>query len=267
MTRINSIGIRGHPYTMPLGKCGAFSFVHTMCALLTCENGRFLAGTDNWLLFRHYSILGAAMLTVAIEMVRHHYTLLPGSFLLTYGSLSFNCYACLGADINTLWKCYCLIRTRYWYDFCLSVMCRVHKNCNCRTVKTKTGSLRWIYAIVCRNRNGERLHSCFARHRRRRFVVVSRVSLAVCTVLFICLQSPKIQVDLLDDSNLMLSLVNGADTIAAQLHAQMCRELKLPETASKIFAIWICSESLRTFMCFFSLFFSNLHFFSAQNYN
>lgn len=72
--------------------------------------------------------------------------------------------------------------------------------------------------------------------------------------LVICLQLPKIQVDLLDDSNLMLSLVNGADTIAAQLHAQMCRELKLPETASKIFAIWICSESLRTLLCFCVLF-------------
>uniref|UniRef100_A0A914UZN2 KRIT N-terminal NPxY motif-rich region domain-containing protein n=1 Tax=Plectus sambesii TaxID=2011161 RepID=A0A914UZN2_9BILA len=54
----------------------------------------------------------------------------------------------------------------------------------------------------------------------------------------------KIQVDMMDGSNTMLSLVSGSDTTAAQLHEQLCNELKLSEACGRLFAVWICSESL-----------------------
>lgn len=54
----------------------------------------------------------------------------------------------------------------------------------------------------------------------------------------------KIQVDLMDGSNVMLSLVNGSETTAVQLHEQLCNELKLSESCGRLFAVWLCSESL-----------------------
>lgn len=58
-------------------------------------------------------------------------------------------------------------------------------------------------------------------------------------------KGPKVQIDLMDDSNVMIDLSDGPETTAAVLHQQICQELNLPSTASKIFAIWICSDSLR----------------------
>lgn len=66
---------------------------------------------------------------------------------------------------------------------------------------------------------------------------------------------PKIQVDLMDGSNVMLSLVQGNDTTAQQLHQQICTELKLPDACGRLFALWICSDSLRKSLFFFCFFF------------
>lgn len=55
---------------------------------------------------------------------------------------------------------------------------------------------------------------------------------------------PKVQVDLMDGSNAMLSLLSGADTTADQLRDQMLDQLSLPLTCARLFAIWICSHSL-----------------------
>ncbi|KAK2194018.1 hypothetical protein NP493_3g04010 [Ridgeia piscesae] len=57
--------------------------------------------------------------------------------------------------------------------------------------------------------------------------------------------SPKIQVCLMDGTFRMLDLVSGANTTVQQLHQQMLQELKLPDSCSHIFSLWICSPSLQ----------------------
>lgn len=55
---------------------------------------------------------------------------------------------------------------------------------------------------------------------------------------------------MMDGGNAQLALVHGEETTAAQLHAEMCKELNLNEDSSKLFAIWICSERLsKIFFC------------------
>lgn len=51
----------------------------------------------------------------------------------------------------------------------------------------------------------------------------------------------------MDGSNLMISLINDADTTVAELQQQICIELKLNESCGKLFSLWLCSESLRMF--------------------
>jgi hypothetical protein len=60
----------------------------------------------------------------------------------------------------------------------------------------------------------------------------------------------KIQVEMMDGSNAMLSLVNGVETTATQLHEQLCNELQLSEACGRLFAVWICSDSLGTYVAY-----------------
>uniref|UniRef100_A0A9J2P047 FERM domain-containing protein n=1 Tax=Ascaris lumbricoides TaxID=6252 RepID=A0A9J2P047_ASCLU len=54
----------------------------------------------------------------------------------------------------------------------------------------------------------------------------------------------KIQVEMMDGGNAQLALVQGQETSAGQLHAEMCKELKLNSASASLFAIWICSDRL-----------------------
>ncbi|XP_014664222.1 PREDICTED: krev interaction trapped protein 1-like [Priapulus caudatus] len=59
-------------------------------------------------------------------------------------------------------------------------------------------------------------------------------------------QTPKkMQVSLLDGSNMMLNLEAGKDTTVQQLQEQLMRELQLPEAATNVFAFWVCSPHLQ----------------------
>lgn len=58
-------------------------------------------------------------------------------------------------------------------------------------------------------------------------------------------QTPKkIQVMLVDGTNLMLNLQDGMHTTVQQLHRQMMKELHLTEACANIFAFWVCSRHL-----------------------
>ncbi|KAL3999126.1 Ankyrin repeats (many copies) family protein [Acanthocheilonema viteae] len=54
----------------------------------------------------------------------------------------------------------------------------------------------------------------------------------------------KIQVELMDGGSAQLLLTHGQETTAAELHAEMCKELKFNSDSGKLFAMWICSDRL-----------------------
>ncbi|VDP27528.1 unnamed protein product [Soboliphyme baturini] len=56
---------------------------------------------------------------------------------------------------------------------------------------------------------------------------------------------PKIQIDLLDGSNIMLPLINGKETLAVELQREIIKELNLEEKCANLFALWISSLSLQ----------------------
>jgi hypothetical protein len=49
---------------------------------------------------------------------------------------------------------------------------------------------------------------------------------------------------MMDGSNCMIPMINGADTTAGQLHEQMCNALMLPHPCGRLFKLWLCSENL-----------------------
>lgn len=63
---------------------------------------------------------------------------------------------------------------------------------------------------------------------------------------FFSFQPEKIKICLADGSTVELDLVSGpAETTVRQLHEQMMRRLRLPESVAHVFGIWICSKSVR----------------------
>ncbi|EYB97147.1 hypothetical protein Y032_0143g2417 [Ancylostoma ceylanicum] len=54
----------------------------------------------------------------------------------------------------------------------------------------------------------------------------------------------KIQVDFLNAGNVMVQLTEGADTTAGAILAEIGRELNIEPTTLKLFALWVCSDSL-----------------------
>ncbi|VDK43447.1 unnamed protein product [Anisakis simplex] len=62
----------------------------------------------------------------------------------------------------------------------------------------------------------------------------------------------KIQVEMMDGGNAQLALFQGNETTAGQLHAEMCKELKMNASSASLFAIWICSSRLSTLFYLFA---------------
>lgn len=52
----------------------------------------------------------------------------------------------------------------------------------------------------------------------------------------------------MDGGSAQLLLTQGQDTTAAELHAEMCKELKFNSDSGKLFAMWICSDRLSRFV-------------------